>query len=284
MTIRNLSRAWGMIRAKYPEFLIGLNNGDFRNDQRGDAMDTSPVTGVISPGVWILDEFAKNVGDAAAPENRWADFIVNMSAQADRIRKIDDFPFFGWFSPQNKATDIKLLTATTLACGARWIVKADNLDPNRPETANGASREAQHLYTQFAFRFGEFILNNKLQRIPLAKAKADIQVKGSGPVVWERLAYTLDTPRGKHLVLNLLNQPVEERIVTGAQEPAPVENITVQLGAGVLPGAGESPKAWLLSPDLGTAPQPLDVKPSSGGIALTLSSLKIWNVVVVKAE
>ena len=87
LTVRNMRIALDAMRKNNPGFLLGLNNADYRSDYMGDRAATSDYGKLIAGGTWILDEVAKNSLSPTSSTHRWNDFIRDMSAQADRVRR-----------------------------------------------------------------------------------------------------------------------------------------------------------------------------------------------------
>ncbi len=278
LTVRNMRRAIELMRKKDPGFLLGLNNADYRSDSMGDRAVTSEYGKVISPGVWILDEVAKNSLSPASSTHLWKDFIRDMSAQADRTRKAGNFLFAGWGGgPGQKVLDTKFIKAVSWACGLRWICGGGDKDP--------AVQNAHHLYNGFCLRYCEFILNNTLQRLPADKAKELIKVESKRPVLWENFAQTLQADGQNYLVIHLINQPLEDGIVVEAQEPPPADTITVTIDNAIFAkGKVDAAHSMLLSPDLARQSQPLSLKTSGNQTVASIPELKIWDVIVLKGE
>lgn len=264
LTVGNLDRAFGMMRRHDPKFLIGLNFADFRSDCRGDAVLTSPVIKTMSPGVWILDEVAKGALSPSAPENKWQDFVVQMSAQADRVRLVDNYLFAGWGGgPGQKVTDTKQVKAVSWACGLRWL-------------CGGWSKEAwfadtKRDYNRFALRYSGFILDNRLRRLKPVEAEKTLTISGSRPVLWQSFVQRLQTTDKRYLIIHLINEPLEKGLTVDAQPPPHVENLTLTLAAGE-----KAVSAWFLSPD--GASGKLEVKDRN----LTVPTLVNWGMVVVE--
>lgn len=275
LTVRNMRRAIGLMRKKNPEFLIGLNNADYRSDAMGDRAIASEYGKTISPGTWILDEVAKDSNYPASSTHLWKDFIRDMSAEADRTRRAGNFLFGGWGGgPGQKVVDTKLIKAISWASGLRWICGGGQRDSN--------VQNATHIYNGFCLRYCEFILNNKLGRLPADKAKALIKVDGKKPVLWENFAQTLQIDGRNYLIIHLINQPLENGIVVEAQEPPAIDNITVTIDNAIFgKGKPDAGAARLLSPDLAAESQKLSMKEDGNKTVLLIPELKIWDVVVI---
>lgn len=277
LTTRNMRIALETMRKKYPGFLLGLNNADYRSDGMGNRALTSGYGKLIAGGTWILDEVAKGSSSVTSPTHLWSNFIREMSAQADRTRRAGNYLFAGWGGgPGKKITDTKQIKAISWASGLSWICGSYKMD--------APLLEVRSAYNRFCLRYIEFILNNRLERIPQEKAKTLAQVSASRPVFWDRFVQTLKADGKNHLVFHLINQPLEEGVTVEAQEPPPAENVAIQFAAELLPGAPKSAKAWILSPDPGVEPQAIELQSKNGKFSLNVPSLKIWNLVVVRAE
>ena len=275
LTVRNIRRAFEIMRKKDPNFMIGMNNASFRTDQMGDRAVTSDYTKIISPGNWILDEVAKDSLSPASSTHRWVDFIKEMSAQADRVRKVGNFLFAGWGGgPGQKVVDTKLIKAVTWASGLRWCCGGGERDP---EVVNASQR-----YNRFCLRYCGFILNNTLLRLPADKAKALINVESKRPILWENFVQTLQADGRNYLVIHLINQPLEDGIVVEAQEPPVAENVAITIDNSIFSkGKPDAAQSRLLSPDLTKELPPLSVKTSGTKTVLGIPELKIWNVIVI---
>jgi hypothetical protein len=274
LSVRNMQRAIELMRAKDPGFLLGLNNADYRSDQKGDRAVTSDYGKVISPGAWILDEVAKNSLSPASSTHLWKNFIRDMGAQAERTRKAGNFLFAGWGNgPGQKVVDTKLIKSVSWACGLRWIC------------GYGKGQEfldTKAAYNRFCLRYAEFILNNRLERLTAEKAKTLIKVDSKRPVLWENFVQTLQADGQNYLVIQLINQPSEEGIVVEAKEPPIIENITVTVDNSIFSnGKADAALSRLLSPDLTKESQPLSVKTSGNKTVVSIPELKIWDVVVI---
>jgi hypothetical protein len=275
LSVRNISRAFELMRKKDPDIMIGMNNASYRSDEMGDRAVTSEFGKVTSPGIWILDEVAKNSLSPASSTHLWKDFIVEMSTQAERVRKVDNFLFGGWGGgPGQKEVDTKLIKAVSWACGLRWMCGGGQRDPK--------VQHATHIYNKFCLRYSQFILNNQLKRLSADKAKALISVDSQRPILWENFVQTLQDGDQNYLVIQLINQPLEEGIVIEAQEPPTVNSITLSLDNALFakgkPLAGQ---ARVLSPDLTTESQSLALKSNGSKTVLTIPELKIWDVIVI---
>ena len=272
LTARNMKRAYALMRKDNPNFLIGLNFADYRGDQAGDRAITSPVGKVTAPGMWILDECAKDSLDPTSTTHKWADFILFMGEEADRVRKVDNFLFAGWGGgPGHKALDTKQILAVSYADGVRWICggykPADN-------------GEAKHQYAQFAYRYGEFILNNKLQRLPTAEVAKRVTVTGSHPLLWDHFVYQLQTPHGRYLVMHLINKPLEDGITAEATAPPAVTDVQVTLANTLCAGAAVT-RATVLTPDAAATATSVPVQGADGTLSLTVPTVTNWTIVVL---
>ncbi|HEY3415596.1 MAG TPA: hypothetical protein VGM23_01815 [Armatimonadota bacterium] len=271
LTARNMVTAYALLRAKNPDFLIGVNNASFRNDQLADRMYTYGSLKALAPGNWVLDEVAKGALNPSHPEHHWADFIAHISDEADRLRKVDDYFFAGWGgSPGVNPVDTRQILAIAWACGARWVISdyRKNLD-------------VVQQYNRFSARYGEFIINNKLQRLSPAEVGKCIQVTGNRPLLWQKFAYRLQTASGRYLVLHLVNQPLEDVVTTEAKEPPVAENVQVTVNPGFFPGVPQSSRAMVLSPDTVPQAQPAGATLQGGKLTLAIPNIAYWAIVVV---
>ncbi|MHB9025517.1 MAG: hypothetical protein ACYC7E_15330 [Armatimonadota bacterium] len=279
MTASNMRLAYSLMRKGNPDFLIGLNFADYRSDAAGDRAVTSPIGKAVSPGNWILDEVAKGALSPAAPEHKWADFMRLMSEQTDRVRLVDNYLTAGWGGgPGWYALDTKYIKAISYACGFRWMHGGFEKDPKFVVPW----REAIHRYHQFTFRYGEFILNNRLRRIPSAEAQKLVQVQASRPIFWQYFVQRLETPQGRFLVLHLINAPEEAGITKEAKPVPPASNVRVTLAPELF--GGRAPKlevARVLSPDTDPQAQPLKVVPQGRALVLTIPQVELWTMVVL---
>ena len=282
LTARNMGRAYEIMRKGNPDFLIGLNYADYRSDAAGDRILRSPVGKVVSPGNWILDEVAKGALSPAAPENRWSEFIRLMGEQADRVRKADNYLFAGWGGgPGENPVDTKQVMAVSYASGLRWICGGWKRIPGNP--ARYVNDDVKHQYAQFAMRYSEFVLNNRLERIPAAEVAKSATMRSSRPLFWDRFGFRLRTPQTQYLVWHLINQPLEEALTTDAKEPPPAENVTLELGPELLPPTAkpETRQAFVLSPDSDTQLVRVTCTVQKDRISIAVPRVLNWSVLVI---
>lgn len=264
LTARNLKLAFGMMRKHDPNFMIALNNADFRTDVRGDAALSAPNLPAISPGVWLLDEIAKGALNPSAPEHLWGDFIQIMADQVDRVRTIDNYLVAGWGGgPGQNTVDTRQVKAVSWACGARWI-------------SGGYSKErwfaqVKRDYNRFALRYSAFILDNRLRRLRPAEAQKTVSVSGSRPVIWQPFVQRLQTEDRRYLVIHLINEPLEKGLTVDAKEPPKAEGLVLTLAPGE-----KFTAAHFLTPDGPTA------KLTPDGQKIALPALSNWAVVVIE--
>jgi hypothetical protein len=287
LTVRNLRRAYGMMREHDPEFLIGLNFADFRSDGAGDRLLETETVKTISPGIWILDEVAKGALSPAHPDNRWENFIVNMSEQADRVRKVDDYLFAGWGGgPGKNVTDTKLVKAVSYACGLRWICGG--------YAKEGPFIETKRLYNRFALRFSRFILNNRLERLAAGDAEKSIAVSADRPVLWQRFVYRLPgcgagilpalEDSRPFLVLHLINKPLEESLSAEAEMPPVATGVNVELDPAILSSKPQLDAIAAISPDDDPSVRSVQSAEKNGKLVLKVPDVKLWTVLVIPCE
>jgi hypothetical protein len=210
---------------------------------------------------------AKGALSPSAPENKWQAFTAQMSAQADRVRRVDNYLFAGWGGgPGQKVVDTKQVKAVSWACGLRWI-------------CGGYSKEQwfadlKRDYNRFALRYSRFILDNRLRRLSPEDAEKTLTLTASRPVFWNRFVQRLDTGDRRFLVIHLINEPLEKGLTVDAIQPPPAENVTLALAA-----AETVKHAWYLSPD--DVAQPVKLKLENRTLS-PLPVLKNWGIVVVE--
>ncbi len=260
MTARNLNLAFGKMREHDPDFLIGLNYADFRNDGRGAGSVKAPVTGSVSPGVWILDEVAKGALNPSHPDHHWEDFIRNMSEQNDRTRQVGNYLFAGWGGgPGQKVVDTRQVKAVSWACGLRWI-------------CGGYSKaqwfaDVKHEYNRFALRYSQYLFDNRLRRLSPEEAAAVITVESGSPLLWEHFVQRLGD---EYMVVHLINAPLEKGLTADAQPPLPAEGVRITLTGGM---GGSSVK--LVSPEL-----PVQALEIAEG-AVSVPRIENWGMLIV---
>ncbi len=275
LTLRNFKIMFDVLKKGKPDILIGMNWASFRPDYGGgDKPEEVKMNQAISPGMFILDEVAKGSLDCMSPTYTWKGFVDIMTRQADAARKLDNHVFANWGGgPGHNIVDMKLVKSMAFACGVRWIRGGWSRNPG--------SRVVAKAWNRFAMRHSEFILNNKLERIPRAEAEKMIAVSSSRPVLWQDFAYRLATDKGSYLVLNLVNNPLEEHQTITAQEPPPAENIGIVIDPALLKGAVPlADKTVVLNPE--TVPLLQGVAAMENGkLAVKIPTTAYWSVVVV---
>ena len=113
--------------------------------------------------------------------------------------------------------DTKQVKAVAWACGLRWL-------------CGGYSKEQwfadlKRDYNRFALRYSQFILDNRLRRLPTAEAERTVTLASSRPILWNRFVQRLDTGDQRYLIVHLVNQPLEKGLTVDAVQPPPAEKL-----------------------------------------------------------
>ncbi|HEY3397930.1 MAG TPA: hypothetical protein VGM19_09770 [Armatimonadota bacterium] len=272
LTGRNMRYALGSFRQQDPNFMCGFNWASLRPDMADESILKTAEAQAILPGSWVLDEVAKGSLESASPTNRWDKFIPLMTVQSDRARQAGAFLCAGWGGgPGQQDVDMRYIKAISWACGLRWRAGIDrNFAPS------------YRTYNQFAYRYSEFLLSNERTRLSAEQAQAGLSVAASRPLLWQDFAYRLDTPRGRFLILHLVNTPLEPIITTTAVAPPPADQIRVTCQASLFPGGQPRwAEARLLSPDATPWEQPVKAATTGGQTVLSLPALPFWGVLVI---
>jgi hypothetical protein len=130
----------------------------------------------------------------------------------------------------------------------------------------------------FVYRYGEFILNDALRRVPVVQAAAAVHVAASRPIWYDHFVERLQTPRGRFLVVHLINAPLEERLTADAVAPPPATGVRIQLDPALFAGALPRWKeALVLNPDAQSQGQPAIVD----GSWVHVPDFPYWSILVV---
>ena len=274
LTLRNFKIMFDVLKKGKPDILIGMNWADFRPDYGGENAAERPMNKALSPGMWILDEVAKGSLDPLSPTYTWKGFIEVMTKQADSARKLDNYVFANWGGgPGHNVVDMKLVKSMAFACGVRWIRGGWSRNPG--------VREVARTWNRFAMRYGEFILNSKLKRIPGNEIAPLVAVTGSRPVLWRDFAYRLATDQGSYIVLHLVNNPLEEHQTITAQEPPPAAAIAIAIAPALFNGAKpQVDKTVVLNPEAAPLTQGAATM-ENGRLAIKIPRTAYWSVVVI---
>ena len=124
-------------------------------------------------------------------------------------------------------------------------------------------------YMDFAFRFGEFFWNNKLEHVENEKSFISVDKD----LYWDTLVQKLEKDGKTYYMVHLINAP--ESYSVSDPVPAPVENVMVKID---VPG---QIKSYAISPDFG--PDNSFVY-AQGNNTLIIPSVKQWTVAVFEVE
>ena len=142
-------------------------------------------------------------------------------------------------------------------------------------------------FMQFWTRYSALVWGKDLKVIPDVEKSGAVAVKANRPVWWKRTVYRrrAGTSGGQDILVNLVNEPVTEKIVFERPDDPPAASgtrVRVRVPPGlVLDGA------WALRPyDYGEAQQPvrqpLKSVPNAGSVEVTVPAFRYYSLVVFR--
>lgn len=148
-----------------------------------------------------------------------------------------------------------------------------------PAPAGSLWSQPQVQYLRFATRFCEFLYPDNARWLPPEQVDF-VKVDAPDTVWWWDYVYERPLPRGRQLLIHLVQQPDGELMWRQSLQPPTQKDLALEL---YLQAEEDVTGAWVLSPD--SASPIVEVKPVGGNpVRLTVPELTYYTLVVVNTQ
>lgn len=262
------ARAWEYLRERLrkelgPRYVTGTNfDYEFR-DRAPAAWDA-----VCRDGGLLMAEVPRSSWMPVSVNNRWEDYLARYHEGGEAVRARGGHYLTIGFDRQYPVDHLYLNIFTY----ADRTHPYNNLNSDNLPLGN---------YARFITRYSALYWD--VQRVKLLpEAERRVAVASPAPLWWEKYACVRRTPEGgRQYLINLINPPVQERIMSDPSNrvPAPQEGVRVTLT--LEPGENVT-KATLLSADPVMTRQVLPVQRQGDQVSVTVPKLWFWSLVVLE--
>jgi hypothetical protein len=261
-------RAWEYLRAHLRQDL-GARYGTGTNFDY-EFRDRNPAAwdAVCRDGGLLMAEVPRSSYSPMSPNNRWVDYIARYHQGGEAVRA---------------------LGGHYLTIGLDRHYPVDHLywsiltyvDRTHPYANLNSDDLPLGNYARFMTRYSALYWDVARVKL-LPEAEKRVKIDSPAPLWWKDYACVRQTAEGgKQYLINLVNPPLQERIMTDPTNrvPAPVENVKVSLT--VAPGE-QIGKAWLLSADPTMTKTALPVSREGNVVTVTVPKVWFWSLVVLE--
>jgi hypothetical protein len=258
--------AWEYLRAQLlqdlgPRYVTGSNFDYELRDLEPAAWDADCRHGGL-----LMEEGPRASYMPTSVKNRWVDYVARYHYAGEVVRGLGGHHLTIGFDLQYPVDHLYLNILTYVDRTHPYNnVNSDNLPLGN--------------YARFITRYSALYWDvERVKMLPDAEQR--VTVTGSAPIWWKNYAYVRQTPEGrKQYLINLVNPPLQERIMTDKanQVPAPQQNVKVSL----TPAPGEQiTRAFLLSADPTMTKTALPLTRDGATVSVTVPILYFWSLVV----